>query len=218
MKRTTDLAVLPQRANERPPRYGRDFYTGVDTVSLARALLGAKLVSVSRGALTSGMIVEVEAYLGEGDPACHAARGKTPRNEVMFAAGGHCYVYQIYGMYLCMNVVSDPQGSGTGVLLRAVEPLEGVSVMQRRRSVGRIHSAPLRELARGPGRLCQAFGISHTHGREHFATSSRLWIEPYVEIPRGAVGRSPRIGISQGAQLPLRFFIKRSPWVSGSPR
>ncbi len=185
-------------------------------MSLARSLLGTRLVTLSRGTLTSGMIVEVEAYLGSNDPACHAARGKTARNEVMFAAGGHCYVYIIYGMYLCMNVVGDPQGVGTGVLLRAVEPLEGLPAMQRRRSAGRARTRiPLRDLARGPGRLCQALGISRTYGGEHFATSSRLWIEPYRRIAPQAIATSGRIGITDGAELPLRFYIKDSLWVSG---
>jgi DNA-3-methyladenine glycosylase len=215
MNRTDKLTEVQEGAIRRPQRYAEDFYTSRDTVSLARSLLGARLVSVSRGALTSGMIVEVEAYLGSDDPACHAARGKTPRNEVMFTAGGHCYVYLIYGMYLCMNVVAHPEGVGTGVLLRAVEPLEGVPVMQRRRSAGRTNRIDLRDLARGPGRLCQALGISRSHGREHFATSSRLWIEPHREVSAREIGTSGRIGISDGAELPLRFYIKDSPWVSG---
>jgi DNA-3-methyladenine glycosylase len=218
MKENDDLLISAQPVVERPPRYGREFYRGVDTVSLARALLGSRLVTSSRGTVTSGMIVEVEAYLGSDDPACHAARGKTARNAVMFEAAGHCYVYLIYGMYLCMNVVSDPEDVGSGVLLRAVEPLEGVAAMQRRRSGGRSKVLPLRDLARGPGRLCQALGISRGFGGEHFATSSRLWIEPYKEIPAEGMACSGRIGITAGAELPLRFYVKDSPWVSGNPR
>lgn len=213
------LAVRAPHADKRPQRYGKDFYTRGDTISLAHSLLGARLVSVARGALTSGMIVEVEAYLGSNDPACHAARGKTPRNEVMFLAGGHCYVYMIYGMYLCMNVVGDPAGVGTGVLLRAVQPLEGLAVMQRRRAAGRTtNHISVRDLARGPGRLCQALGISRTHGGEHFATSSRLWIEPYQEVAKADIATSSRVGVTNGAALQLRYYVKNSPWVSGRCR
>jgi DNA-3-methyladenine glycosylase len=218
MSPTDKLTVEAPKAAKRPQRYGEDFYTQGDTVSLARSLLGARLVSVSRGALTSGMIVEVEAYLGSDDPACHAARGKTPRNEVMFLAGGHCYVYLIYGMYLCMNVVGDPEGVGTGVLLRAIEPLEGLAVMQRRRAAERPKRIPVRDLARGPGRLCQALGISRTHGGQHFASSSRLWIEPYRDVAKDDIATSSRIGVTNGAELPLRFYVKNSPWVSGCIR
>jgi DNA-3-methyladenine glycosylase len=204
-----------EHTTQRPPRYGMDFYRGLDTETLARSLLGARLVTAARGSVTSGMIVEVEAYLGSGDPACHAARGKTARNAVMFEAAGHCYVYLIYGMYLCMNVVSDPEGVGSGVLLRAVQPLEGIAAMQRRRSVGRAATVGDRDLTRGPGRLCQALGISHRFGGEHFATSSRVWIEPYRQIPDREVAHSGRIGISAGADLPLRFYLENNPWVSG---
>ncbi len=219
MNPTDELSVRVPNADKRPQRYGNDFYTQGDTVLLAHSLLGARLVTVSRGALTSGMIVEVEAYLGSDDPACHAARGKTPRNEVMFLAGGHCYVYLIYGMYLCMNVVGGPEGVGTGVLLRAVQPLEGLAVMQRRRAAGRTtNHISVRDLARGPGRLCQALGISRAHGGQHFATSSRLWIEPYQEVAKDDIATSSRIGVTNGSALQLRFYVKNNPWVSGRIR
>ena len=157
------------------------------------------------------MIVEVEAYLGTNDPACHAARGKTARNEVMFRAPGHCYVYLIYGMYHCVNVVSDPEGMGSAVLIRAVEPLEGIPLMRRRRGGSRVRP---RDLARGPGRLCEAFGITRSLSGEHMASSSRIWLEPYASFDGAAVATSGRIGISQGAEMPLRFFVSDSLWVS----
>ena len=196
-----------------PERLTHDFYTHYDTVDLARALLGKKLVTLSRGVRTSGVIVEVEGYLGKDDPACHAARGMTPRNRVMFASPGHCYVYRIYGMSHCVNVVSDPEGFGSAVLIRAIEPIEGIDVMKRRRA-GRV----VRDLARGPGRRCQAMGIRTSYSGEHFSESSRIWIEPHREIPHREIATSGRIGISSGSDLPLRFYLKDSPSASGSSR
>ncbi len=180
---------------------------------MARALLGKKLVTAVRGRETSGVIVEVEAYLGSNDPGCHTFRGETPRNAMMFKAPGHCYVYLIYGMYHCVNVVSDPVGVGSAVLIRAIEPLEGVDVMRRRRGLGRIVKE--RDLARGPGRLCQALGITRAFLGEHFEHSKRIWIEPYRDVSSRDIQVSGRIGLTQGCDLPLRFFIRGSRWVSG---
>jgi len=196
-------------------RFVHGFYAGHKTESLARRLLGARLVTQRAGARTSGIIVEVEAYLGTNDPACHAARGLTKRNAVMFRAPGHCYVYLIYGMYHCVNVVSDPEGVGSAVLIRAVEPVEGVDIMRRRRGGGAVRPY---DLARGPGRLCDALGISTRLSGEHFAESSRIWIEPFTQWKPSQIGVSGRIGITAGADLPLRFFVKDNPWVSGKPR
>jgi DNA-3-methyladenine glycosylase len=197
----------------RSNRLSQDFFRDVATEKLARKLLGCQLVSKVRGARVSGVIVEVEAYLGADDPACHAARGMTQRNAVMFKEAGHCYVYLIYGMYHCVNVVSDPGGVGSGVLIRAVAPSEGIEVMKRRRG-----GADYYDLTRGPGRVCQAFAISSSLCGEHFATSDRIWIEPYTEYPDSEVGVSGRIGISTGVDLPLRFFIEGHPCVGGKPR
>lgn len=158
--------------------------------------------------------MEVEAYLGENDPACHAARGITKRNEVMFRSPGHCYVYLIYGMYHCVNVVSDPEGVGSAVLIRAIEPIEGLEVMRRRRGA----SVKPVDLARGPGRLCEALAISTRLSGEHLADSSRIWIEPHVTFKPSQIDASGRIGISAGQELPLRFFVKDSLWVSGPRR
>jgi DNA-3-methyladenine glycosylase len=188
-----------------------DFYEGEGTEALARSLLGTRLVTVSRGVRTSGVIVEVEAYLGANDPACHAARGLTKRNAAMFRAPGHCYVYLIYGMYHCVNVVSDPEGVGSAVLIRAVEPLEGLEVMQRRRG----SSVKPIDLARGPGRLCEALAISTEMSGEHLVESSRIWIEPHTTFEPSKIGVSGRIGISAGQDKPLRFFVKDCAWVSG---
>lgn len=204
-------ALVNNPQSSRQERLGKRFFER-DTVSLARSLLGAKLVTCNRGVITSGAIVEVEAYLGFNDPACHAARGRTSRTEVMFKAGGHCYVYLIYGMYHCVNVVSESEGVGCGVLIRAVEPLEGIDVMYRRRGLSK--GASTKDLARGPGRLCQALGITKQCLGEHFSSSSRIWLEPHIRHDKEAIAISGRIGVSQGADLPLRFFIKESAWVS----
>jgi DNA-3-methyladenine glycosylase len=196
-------------------RLTRQFYENYDTVSLARALLGQKLVTAFRGVETAGMIVEVEAYLGKEDPACHAARGMTERNRVMFRSPGYCYVYLIYGMYHCVNVVSDPEGVGSAVLIRAVEPLSGIDVMRRRRSMSR--AARDIDIARGPGRLCDALGIVRGWSGEHFADSSKIWIEPYQRVSSAGIGITGRIGISAGGDMPLRFFIAESRFVSRAP-
>jgi len=198
----------PSRVPEGP--YPHEYYASGDTIYLARSLLGSHLVTEVRGVRTSGIIVEVEAYLGKDDPACHAARGKTKRNEVMFRSARHCYVYLIYGMHHCVNVVSDAEGIGSAVLIRAVEPREGLEAMQRRRGGARIQ-----DVARGPGRLCKAFGISASFSGEHFAESPRMWIEPGRSYGRSEIETSGRVGISVGTELPLRFCMRGSSWISG---
>jgi len=220
-------------------RYNTHFFHSSATIPLAKQLLGAKLVTCISGVRTAGLIVEVEAYLGSEDPACHAARGETPRNEVMFRAPGHCYVYLIYGMYHCVNVVSDPEGVGSAVLIRAIEPVEGIEEMARRRwgeaverrarrdlpiamrsGSGGVRLGPTsteipRNLARGPGRLCQALGITRELSGEHFAKSSQIWIEPSSSVATNQIATSGRIGITHGGELPLRFYVEGSRWVSG---
>lgn len=175
---------------------------------VARELLGARLVSEVGGSVTSGVIVETEAYLGSGDPASHAATrsGVTPRNRAMFGPAGHAYVYRSYGIHWCMNVVVGPDGEAGAVLLRGMEPLTGAGEMARRR--GRD-----RDLASGPGRLCQALGISdRLYGHDLSTPPLRLlrgW-----EVADRHVGTSGRIGVSEAADWPLRFFVKGSPGVS----
>lgn len=205
-------SLRPDLAPSRVPvgPFPHEYYASGGTVYLARSLLGSHLVTEVRGVRTSGIIVEVEAYLGKDDPACHAARGKTKRNEVMFRAAGHCYVYLIYGMHHCVNVVSDPEGIGSAVLIRAVEPREGLEAMQRRRGGARI-----RDVARGPGRLCKAFGISVSFSGEHLAESPRIWIEPGRSCRPSEIQTTGRIGISLGTELPLRFCMRGSSWISG---
>ena len=210
MKPRKSLRVVLAPSRVSGPPYQHEYYAGCRKIDLARSLLGSHLVTEVRGVRPSSIIVEVEAYLGKDDPACQSARGKTKRNEVMFRAAGHCYVYLIYGMYHCVNVVSDAEGIGSAVLIRAVEPREGLEAMQRRRGGARIQ-----DVARGPGRLCKAFGISASFSGEHFAVSPRMWIEPGRSYFRAEIETSVRIGISVGTELPLRFCMRGSSWISG---
>ena len=180
-----------------------------DAVSLARWLLGKVLVSKVHGVELTGRIVETEAYLPD-DAACHAYRGITPRNRSLFLERGHAYVYLCYGTSLMLNISADPAGIGTGVLLRALEPLTGIEQMQR----GRKH-VRLADIARGPGRLAAAMQVKMRHDGLDLFRSPQLWIgNDGYELDR--IGISTRIGLTKAAGEPLRFFIARSPHLSGS--
>jgi len=171
---------------------------------VARALLGKILVhQVGRGVALAGRIVETEAYLGVGDRAAHAWRGVTPRTKVIFGPPGHAYVYLIYGMYECLNIVAEGEGSAGCVLIRALEPVEGIEAMRRRRGgVKRVEA-----LANGPGKLTIAMGITRKHnGRD--LTSGSLTVREPEEHLEFEIGVSPRIGIKHCADWPLRFFVR----------
>jgi len=182
------------------------------TVELARELLGTILVHETTEGTTSGKIVETEAYLFRDDPACHAARGKTARNAPMFGPAGTCYVYLIYGMHLCFNVVSGIKDEGEAVLIRALEPVDGIALMRKRRGVENE-----RLLCNGPAKLVQAMGIKRDQNEACLRTGAlRL-------LPPEALGRSKsskqvvqttRIGISSGQDLALRFYLKGSAFIS----
>jgi len=179
-------------------------------VEVARALLGTVLVHGSTsGRITSGRIVETEAYLGLEDRAAHSFRGVTPRTRVLFGRPGHAYVYLIYGMYECLNVVAEPEGSPGCVLIRALEPLEGIPRMQRRRPQARGIEA----LANGPGKLTLALGISRRHNGTDL-TKGNLTIHPPAIKEKLSIGVSPRIGIRHCADWPLRFFIEGNRFIS----
>jgi DNA-3-methyladenine glycosylase len=185
--------------------------------AVARRVLGKLLVRRTRGGLLTGRIVEVEAYIGVGDPAAHAAAGRTARNAVLFGPAGHAYVYFIYGMHSCLNISCEPPGKAGSLLVRALEPLEGVAQMAAWR--GLAHAAPPRLLTSGPGRLCQAFGITRaTHnGVDLLSEDSDLQLrDDGYETP--AIVTTPRIGISKAAERPLRFLIAGNPCVSGTAR
>lgn len=182
----------------------REFYER-DAVEVARALLGKVLVHGE----SAGRIVETEAYLGEKDPAAHAYRGRTPRTEVLYGPAGHAYVYFIYGMYDCLNLVAEPEGSPGCVLIRALEPVAGIAGMRKRRPK---ESAEHR-LASGPGRLTLAMGITRAQNGAD-VTRGRLTVRAEGE-ERFEVEVTPRIGIRAAADWPLRFTIKGNRSVSG---
>jgi DNA-3-methyladenine glycosylase len=197
-----------------PPfaRLPRSFYLR-PTLRVAADLLGCFLVRRSGRSFQAGRIVEVEAYLGSRDPASHAYRGKTRRNEVMFREGGHLYVYFTYGMHYCANVVTGEEGTGHAVLLRAVEPVLGMRGMLRRRRVFN-QGVTERHLTDGPARLCQAMRIGAKQNGTDLCGDSVFIASDPGRDPRLAIGRSPRIGISSGIEHRWRFFIRGNRWVS----
>ncbi len=190
----------------------RDFYLDPPD-QVARGLLGKRLVRRLEGVRLSGRIVEVEAYFGFGDPAAHTFAGKTLRNEVLFGPPGFAYVYFIYGMHFCLNISCEPDGQAGGVLLRALEPMEGLRTMARLR--GLASTANPRLLASGPGRLCQALGIEReTHNGINVTNArSGLHVEDDGYEP-GEIAALPRVGISKAADRPLRFTIAGNQFVS----
>ncbi|MFZ5647207.1 MAG: DNA-3-methyladenine glycosylase [Bacillota bacterium] len=178
-----------------------------DTAQVARDLLGKVLVHQSPEGLAAGRIVETESYM-QGDPACHAYRGITPRNRAMFGPPGRVYIYFTYGMHYCFNVVTAAAGVGEAVLIRALEPLAGIDIMRARR--GREN---IRELCSGPARLVKAMGINPgMYG--HDLTREPLVLVEGTDIPEEDVVVTTRVGITSGAELPLRFYIKGNRNVS----
>jgi DNA-3-methyladenine glycosylase len=186
--------ILPREFYERP------------TVEVARDLLGKILVHGS----AAGVIVETEAYLGGEDLAAHSARGVTPRTKVIFGPPGHAYVYFIYGMYECLNLVAEPTGRPGCVLIRALDPLSGIQTMFRRRPAAR----KLADLASGPGKLTLAMGITRAHnGRD--VTRGSLVVRKWKQQAPIEIAVTPRIGITKCADWPLRFIVAQVP---GLPR
>ena len=185
--------------------------------SVARDVLGKLLVRRTGNALLTGRIVEVEAYFGDGDPAAHSAAGRTARTAVLFGPPGHAYVYFIYGMHSCLNISCEPTGQAGSLLVRALEPLEGLALMAAGRGLT-AHAAP-RLLTSGPGRLCQAFGITRaTHnGVDLLSADSDLQLRDDGYGTQSFLA-TPRIGITKAAERPLRFLISGSPYASGPAR
>ncbi|MDE2198684.1 MAG: DNA-3-methyladenine glycosylase [Rhodospirillales bacterium] len=180
----------------------------VATIALARHLLGRLVVRVDPDGVRIGRIVETEAY-PPGDPALHAYRGMTPRNRALFLPPGHAYVYLCYGTSFMLNVSSEAEGIGAGVLLRALEPLEGIAAMQAARGGGR-----LRDLARGPGRLAAALAIDRSLDSGDLCARGPLYLAEDA-APRGAIRRTTRIGLTKAAERRLRFVLRASPFASG---
>lgn len=208
------------------PKLSLDFYQSHDTITLAQLLLGCELVHESAEGITAGIIVETEGYLTD-DPACHAYRRQTPRNAAMFGPAGTLYVYQIYNHYNCINVVTGTEGIGEAVLIRALEPTEGIELMAIRRNDAfktgfaryrnnTINSATAdgqRNLANGPGKLTIAMGIS----RPKHNASSLITGEIYIRGPvlhDFDMVTTTRIGLTHGADLPYRYYVKGNKFVS----
>ena len=179
------------------------------TPEVARGLLGHVLLSELGGRRTAGRIVETEAYLGTDDPASHGYRARrTRRNASLFERPGIAYVYFTYGMHWCLNAVTECAGHPAAVLIRALEPLEGLATMRRRRGGARVRD---RDLCSGPAKLCQALGVT---GRHDGLPLTRGRLRIVQSRQHHAIAVTPRIGITRAADWPLRFLIEGSPWVS----
>lgn len=187
---------------------------------VARELLGKIVVRRKGRKVLAGRIVEVEAYLGAGDQAAHAAAGRTARNAVLFGPPGHAYVYFIYGMYYCLNFSCLPDGEAGGVLIRALEPLAGVAEMAKARGLKDLDFPSvrdLRKLSSGPGRLCEALSVTRPRDNAKDVVSPRSdlqVLEDSFRLRPGQVVITPRIGIVKSADMPLRYAIAGSEFVS----
>ncbi|WP_210466586.1 DNA-3-methyladenine glycosylase [Rufibacter roseolus] len=191
-----------------------DFYTRPDVVTIARDLIGKYFFSSFDGVLTGGMVVETEAYSGTSDAACHAHLGRrTKRTQIMYQQGGVAYVYLIYGIYSLFNIVANVEGTADAVLIRAIEPLEGIGEMQLRRGLAKVEP----RLTAGPGLVTQALGISTLHNGIDLS-GDEIWFEDRgVTVPEEQIIAGPRVGVAYAgadALLPWRFSLKGSRWVS----
>lgn len=187
----------------------QDFYDR-DPLAVARELIGKHLVRRTSQGLCSGIIVETEAYLASDDPASHSFRGRTRKNATMFGRAGLLYVYPIHARH-CLNAVTESRGVASAVLIRAVMPLQGIEQMRQRRP------CPPMDLARGPARLCEAFAVDRRLDGWDLTRGTRVWIERLDDavVSEHQIVASPRIGVTSGHDLELRFFLKDSPNVSG---
>jgi DNA-3-methyladenine glycosylase len=195
-----------------PTRLPRSFYNR-PTLTVAAELLGKVLVHRAAHSLTAGAIVEAEAYIGEDDPACHAAPGPTGRNEPLYGPPGYAYVYLNYGIHELFNVVTEANGRPAAVLIRALAPLEGLDLMARRRSRQDGRPITIDGLCRGPGNLTRAMGIRLADNRADLC-GTRLYLEDRgLEV--GPIAWGPRVGISAGTDRPWRCHVAGHPAVSG---
>src|SRR5260221_2566187 len=206
----TDNAQTTREVPVDYPALPRAFYTR-PTLEVARALLGKTLMRRSAEGLVGGIIVETEAYVSASDAAAHGHRGPTPRTASMQGPPGHAYIYFTYGMHYCLNCVTEPTGTSAAVLLRAVQPTLGLDLIRARRTPHTVEH----NLTRGPARLCQAFSLTRADDGLDL-TGDTLWISETPGWDEDApVATSPRIGISRAADLPWRFYVAGSLWVSG---
>jgi DNA-3-methyladenine glycosylase (3mg) len=206
-----NAAPRARRSRVTPP-LPREFYDR-PTELVARDLLGAILECKTRDGVAAGRIVETEAYLGEHDLACHAAAGRTSRTAPLYGPPGIAYVYFIYGMYWCFNAVTRAEHEPSAVLVRAIEPVRGIDLMRRRRPKARRDV----DLTNGPGKLCLALGIDASHNWKPLDRPP-LVIRPGEPIADCDVTVTPRIGITQSADWPLRWLVTDNPYVSKTPR
>ncbi|HMR64666.1 MAG TPA: DNA-3-methyladenine glycosylase [Anaerolineae bacterium] len=201
----TSMSILPQSFFSRP------------TLTVARDLLGQRLVRDLDGQRLSGIIVETEAYIGPDDTASHASRGRTARTAVMFGPAGQSYVYFVYGMHYMLNVVTEMVDFPAAVLIRALEPVEGMTAMEARRRSGRRVLKP-EQLTNGPAKLCQALGIDRGLNNISLTTGKELWIEPVALLPPELIRTGPRVGIDYANHadrlVPWRFWLKHNRFVS----
>jgi len=189
------------------------FFLRTNTVRVASDLLGKLLVvPAADGSRVSGMIVETEAYLGIEDKAAHSYGGRrTPRNEITYAEGGHVYVFFVYGMYYQLNLVTGPAGQAHVILIRGVEPVEGIEIMRERRG-----PMPDKNLTSGPGKLAIALGIDRSYNGEHLS-GDRIWVEEYRNLKKSEIASGPRVGIDYAEEfikMPWRFWVSDNSFVS----
>lgn len=212
-------AVIEEPARElaRARLLPRAFFNR-DPREAARELLGKLIVRKQGKHSLAGRIVEVEAYLGNGDAAAHAAAGRTQRNAVLWGPSGHAYIYFIYGIHYCLNISCLPDGEAGCILIRALEPVAGIKEMAKARGLHDFHAGSvhdLRNLLSGPGRLCQALGITRPrdNGKDLLSRNSDLQVLQ-DGLQTGEIAVTPRIGITKSAEMPLRFAIKGNRFVS----
>lgn len=190
-----------------------DFYLEGNVTEIAPRLLGTTLVTYIDGITTSGKIVEVEAYSGRNDKACHANNGRrTKRNEIMYASGGVAYVYLCYGIHNMFNIVTNREGSADAILIRAIEPILGVEYMKQRKAINNRTS----KLGAGPGNVCKALGIELSHNGINLGQDI-IWIEKGINIPNSDIVKTTRIGVDyagEDALLPWRYYIRGNASVS----
>lgn len=191
----------------------RKFYSR-PVLKVARDLLGKIIVKVESNKLLSGRIVEVEAYDGRIDQAAHSFNGMTERNEVMFREGGYFYVYFTYGVHHCCNVVTGKKNSGTAVLIRAIQPIDGIEIMAKRRfGKKKLNEKEMFNLTSGPGKICQAFGFTREHSGTDL-TGNKIFLIDQKKISSSKTGISERIGITRSKELMWRFFEIGNPYLS----
>ncbi len=195
------------------PKIKKDFYTR-DVNTVAKNLLGKIFVHKIGQKKLSGIIVEVEAYDGSMDKAAHTYIGKTKRNEIMFEEGGFLYVYFTYGVHFCSNIVTGKKNEGTAVLIRGIEPLEGIEIMARNRFGSSAKLPQMKfNLTNGPGKICQAFQINKSHYGTDL-TGDEIYLLDYKKINEKEIATTARIGVKKSIDLPWRYYLKENPYVS----